>query len=93
MKKFFYLFILISLTGCFNGEEKFACDDRGLIITKEKATYSYHPDFQFCGKVGVVNVYKTKCIDDSSTILYFDTVAKTLSGSPINGSLQCKKEN
>lgn len=97
MKLFLYSFILLLLTGCSNGEERYVCEKYGLILTKDKAIFSDNDNLEFCNKTGTVNLYSTNCkVYETSGLgksLSFDAVAKTVRMNTFNGSLQCKKVN
>lgn len=94
MKLFLYSFIVLSLTGCLNGEERYVCENEGLILTKETATIAFWK-YNFCGTQGTVNLYSTDCKKGSigTSELFFDTVALTVRNSGSNKYVQCKKVN
>ena len=97
MKQLLYSLVLFVLTACSNNEQRFVCEEYGLILTKDKAVFSDNDNLEFCNKTGTVNLYSTNCkVYETSGLgksLSFDTVAKTVRMNTFNGSLQCKKVN
>ena len=94
MKLFLYSLVLFVLTACSNNEQRFACENEGLILTKDTATIAFWK-YQFCETQGTVNMYSTNCKKGSigTSEIYFDTVALTVRNSGSNKYVQCKKIN
>ena len=93
--KVIYAFVILLLTACSSEEQRFVCEEYGLILTKDKAIFSDNENLEFCNKTGTVNLYSTNCkvyeVSGLGKTLSFDTVAKTVRMNTFNGSLQCKK--
>ncbi len=86
MKLFLYSFIVLSLTGCLNGEERFVCEgngfaykNNGLVIKNNNISFLTNSNTPFCKKEGLLNFYSTDCSYSFTTKEYssfqFDTVS------------------
>jgi len=94
MKLLIYSSVIFVLSAC-SSEQRYVCEEYGLILTKDKAIFSDNENLEFCNKTGTVNLYSTNCkvyeVSGLGKTLSFDTVAKTVRMNTFNGSLQCKK--
>jgi hypothetical protein len=94
MKLLIYSSVIFLLSAC-SSEQRYVCEEYGLILTKDKAIFSDNENLEFCNKTGTVNLYSTNCkvyeVSGLGKTLSFDTVAKTVRMNTFNGSLQCKK--
>lgn len=109
MKTLFYSFILLLLTGCISGEERYICTsplltsnenvNHGLIIKNNKISFSALSDVPFCRKEGLLNIYSYDCSNSTNknVTFIFDTVShqisQSFSGISITSLYQCKKVN
>jgi hypothetical protein len=93
MKLLLYSFIIFLLSACSNEEQRFVCENDGLIIKNNVVTFGHLENMKFCEKSGTKNIYATDCSAKEKYfhVLTFDTVTYDIdlffSDNKINSSI------